>query len=246
MSSRKKIVSSRKELREVLRESGEAKGLIFPWFSGIIERLVSLSQEMSDNSTAVKQTAEEKEKLPKREVVKPSRENFVNQSLDKQEVNSNLEVQQKNLSAEVLSVKKDEKSKEAPVKGAETIDNASKVLGFSKEERATLGKYNAEWNDEKTLEKRLNNLEGLQKDLPKIKGLLGKKESEGVSELELFDKLLNKYTVRDEGGSRFYTFEEVIGEPESKNPLKKLWMIIRHPFEYFKYMQIKNIIIPLK
>ncbi len=239
MPKRKKLISSKIQLRDELRESRDAKGLIFPWFSGIIERLFSLSKEMADNSnTKVQQTAEKKEKLPKVEVQKFSPETFVNESLDKQEVNSNFEVQQKNLSAEVLEDKK--KAPQEKEKSGAVINVVAEKVGFSKEERETLAKYNQEWGDETKLQKRLDNLESLQKDGDKLKGFLGKKGSKGIPESELFDRLLDKYTVRDSGGSRFYSFEEVIGESESTNPFKKLWMIITHPMEYFKYMQIKK------
>ncbi len=248
MAKKKRIVSSKKELRETLRGGKTSESLILPWFSGIMTRLFSSSQEMSDNSAAAKQIQEANEKLPKLELVKPSPESFINESIDKQKINSDFEVKQQKLSSEVWEVKKGggEKRIEKKDKKKRAVNFLVKKGGMS-ENQEVVDEFYDTFNDEKKLGKKLDEYEKLQKNTKWLSRVFGKETSGNSNAREKMDMVINKY-VSDERETlkngteqwKMKTFEEVMGKGSSLNIFQKLWLRITHPIEYAKYAAVQK------
>ncbi len=233
MSKKKKIISSKKELRESLRDSSGSESLIL----STMTRLFSPSKRMADNSTAAVQGKEAKEKLPEIEVVKSPAQKEIPEGLERREVDSDSEVEKKNLSAEVLHEEKEtKKNPEKKDTKKSLFDKGLNAAGMQGDKEVSDEFYET-FNDEEKLGKKINEFEKLKNNKSWLLKVLGKGGSGDSATKEQMGDIIDKYVsderieTKDGKQWKMKTFEEVMGKGKL-NWFQTLWLQFKHPIEF--------------
>gem|GEM_PF-6703445 len=201
---------------------------------------------MADPSTAtVQKTKEEKEKLPKMEVVKSPVQKEIAKGFERRGADFNSDVERKEHG---FSVEK--KTKEKTVEKKDTKKNlfnkVSQVAGMEGD-KEVVDEFYETFNDEKKLGKQLDEYEKLKMNESWLLKVMGNGNGGNSDTRDKMGAIIDKYvsderiTAKD-GTTQWEmkTFEEVMGKDKNMNFISKFWFRLTHPIEYAKYMAVQK------